>query len=381
MAESTQYQHATDPHSQESSQVLQELSGQLGDDGATVLYLAAQMAAAPIQEQLLNWVFEQTGQNFAAQAGLSACEALQIAQQVEPGIWAIDGEVASHMALSLTEAEQEEAVALKHEAVQFFNLAVDGHIEAPLIASDLDHIRFLTAQITNEAECDLLIWLADFAYQNGDSLTSAQSWQSIYHYLAHTFGEEHENTLTSMNNLAENLRALGNYDDALALYQQQLDIYDKILGAGDPVSLTAMQNMASVLRQSGDLLAARDIELKVLEQRKVSLGEDHPDTLMCMNNFASTLKALGELDQARALQQTVLAKQKTQHDIEAPQVTEAAWNLIQTFLIQSDYDAMQDVLFDDLFWLMDDNAVIKSQSQLQVKDMLKELLNQQGQSH
>ncbi len=378
MTESTQDHNATTLHTEDQAQVLQELSEQLGESGSAVLYLAAQMATVPLQEQLVSWVFEQSGQDLAAGEGLAACEKLHLAEQVEPGVWSVDCEVASHMVLSLKEPEQEYALGLRLAAVQFFNLSVDGHIPAPLIASDLEHIRFLTSQVTSEIECDLLIWLADFAYQNDDAATSAQSWQAIYNYLGETFGEEHENTLTAMNNLAENLRALGHFDDALALYKYQLDICNRVFGDDDLSTLTSMQNMAAVLRESGDLLAAKDVELKVLEQRKVSQGEDHPDTLITINNFASTLKGLGDLVQARVLQQEVLLKQKARHSIEAPEVTEAAWNLIQTFLAQDDYDAVQDVLFDDLFWLMNDNAVIQSQSQLKIKDMLMELLNQRA---
>lgn len=378
MAESTQDHNVTTLHTEDQAQVLQELSEQLGDSGSAVLYLAAQMATVPIQEQLISWVFEQSGQNLAAGEGLAACEKLHLAEQVEPGVWLIDCEVASHMVLSLTNSEQEYALELRVAAVQFFNLSVDGHISAPLIASDLEHIRFLTSQVTSEAECDLLIWLADFAYQNDDAATSAQSWQAIYHYLSETFGEEHDNTLTAVNNLADNLRSLGHFEDALSLYKSQLDICQRIFGEEDLSTLTSMQNMATVLRESGDLLTARDVELKVLEQRRVSQGEDHPDTLVAMHNFASTLKGLGDIDQARGLQEEVLIKQKACHRIEDPEVTEAAWNLIQTYLAQDDYDAMQDVLFDDLFWLMSDNVVIQSQSQLKIKDMLMELLNQRA---
>ncbi len=378
MTESTRDHNVTALYTEDQAQVLQELSEQLGESGSAVLYLAAQMAAAPLQEQLVSWVFEQSGQDIAAEEGFAVCAKLHLAEEIEPGIWSIDCEVASHLTSSLTETAQEKALQLRQIAVQFFNLSVDGHIQAPLIASDLEHIRFLTSQVTSEVECDLLIWLADFAYKNNDTATSAQSWQTIYQYLSETFGEEHENTLIAMNNLAENLRALGHYDEALALYKDQLDICNRVFGEDNVSTLTSVQNLASVLRESGDLLAARDFELRVLEQRKVSLGEDHPDTLVSMNNYASTLKGLGDLDQARAIQQKVLIKQKAYHRIEDPEVTEAAWNLIQTFLLQDDYDATQDVLFDDLFWLMDDNAVLQSHSQAKIKDMLMELLSQKA---
>ncbi len=355
---------------------LRLLTEQLSEGGLSVLYLAAQMAAVPIQAALLQWVFEQSGQSFAAVDALADCERLNLAVQVESGLWQIDGEVASHIAISLSPSEEEKALQLKQQAVQYLTLAVDGQINAPLLASDLEHIRFLTAHADTDAQCDLLIWLADFSFQNGDTVTAAESWQTIYHYMEKTQGEEHEDTLTAMNNLSESLRQLGNLEDAKKLYKHQIEICHRVLGPIDDATLIAMNNLASVLREIGDLIGAKNTEEQVLEQRMAALGDDHPDTLICMNNLASTLKAMGEFDQARVLQQEILTKRKQLFPIEHPQVTESAWNLAQTFLAQDDYDSMQDVLFDDLFWLMDENAVIQTANQHKIRDMMLKLLNQ-----
>lgn len=354
---------------------LPELRALIGDGGVSVLFLAAQMAVVPVQQTLLQWVFEQSGQDVTAEQALALCEQNQLALMSEPGLWQLDCELAAHIVTGLSEQEQQKALELKNHAVRYLLLAVEGEIEAPLVASDLEHIRFLSAYPVTDDQCDLLVWLADFAYQNGDSATSADSWQGIYEHLLKTEGDQSDNTLVAMNNLAESLRLLGELDEARELYKKQVAIYSDLSGPDNSATLTAMINLAAVLRQSNDLSGARVMEEQVVESRSRTLGETHPDTLSAANSLASTLKAMGDLDAARNLQSDVLHMSKAVLPVTHPLVTEAAWNLSQTMLAQDDYDSMQDIIFDDLFWLMDENADIQTQSQDQIRAMLTQLLS------
>jgi len=56
-------------------------------------------------------------------------------------------------------------------------------------------------------------------------------------------GAEHPDTAQSMNNLAELLRAKGDYEAAEPLYRRALDIFTKVLGEQHPNTITVSGNL------------------------------------------------------------------------------------------------------------------------------------------
>jgi hypothetical protein len=84
------------------------------------------------------------------------------------------------------------------------------------------------------------------------------------------------------------------------------ELRERTLGEEHPDTLASMNNLASTLSAQGDLPGARALQERVLEARRRVLGEEHPDTLASMNNLALTLSAQGDLPGARALQERVL---------------------------------------------------------------------------
>ena len=120
-------------------------------------------------------------------------------------------------------------------------------------------------------------------------------------------GEEHPDTLTSMSNLAETLRAQGDLPRARGLQESVLAVRRRVLGEEHPDTLTSMNNLAGTLRAQGDLPGARGLQETVLAVCRRVLGEEHPDTLTSMNNLAESLVDQGDLPGARGLQETVLA--------------------------------------------------------------------------
>ena len=63
----------------------------------------------------------------------------------------------------------------------------------------------------------------------------------------------------------------------------------RILGEEHPDTLISMDNLASIYRDQGRLKEAENLEVQVMEVRKRVLGEDHPDTQTSMINLALTL--------------------------------------------------------------------------------------------
>jgi hypothetical protein len=60
----------------------------------------------------------------------------------------------------------------------------------------------------------------------------------------------------------------------------------RVLGDDHPNTLATMNNLAETLRAQDNLSEAREMHDNVLESRRRILGENHPNTLTSMNNLA-----------------------------------------------------------------------------------------------
>ncbi|MEM7587852.1 MAG: FxSxx-COOH system tetratricopeptide repeat protein, partial [Acidobacteriota bacterium] len=140
----------------------------------------------------------------------------------------------------------------------------------------------------------------------GDASGARSLHESALEVRRRVLGEEHPDTLISMNNLAETLWSLGDASGARSLLESALKVSRRVLGEEHPDTLTSMNNMASTLRALGDASGARSLHDSALEVRRRVLGEEHPDTLISMNNLATTLRALGDASGARSLHESAL---------------------------------------------------------------------------
>lgn len=81
-----------------------------------------------------------------------------------------------------------------------------------------------------------------------------------YTELKKLLGEEHSDTLTSMNNLAIVLYSQAKYKDAEKLHRKTLAIRQKVLGKEHPSTLSSMNNLALVLGSQGNYQDAEDLD-------------------------------------------------------------------------------------------------------------------------
>ena len=120
-------------------------------------------------------------------------------------------------------------------------------------------------------------------------------------------GPEHPDTATSVNNLAELLRAQGDLAGARPLYERALAIYEKALGPEHPWTATSLNNLAILLEDQGDLAGSRPLKERALAIYEKALGPEHPDTALSINNLAFLLWTQGDLAGARPLYERALA--------------------------------------------------------------------------
>jgi len=76
-------------------------------------------------------------------------------------------------------------------------------------------------------------------------------------------------------------------------------------GEAHPDTLRSMNNLAETLRAQGDLAGAHGLHQRGLEASGRVLGEDHPQTRISTNRLAATIQALGD-QAARGLRERVL---------------------------------------------------------------------------
>lgn len=128
--------------------------------------------------------------------------------------------------------------------------------------------------------------------------------------LRRVLGDDHPDTLHSLNDLAAIRRDLGDLEDARELFEQALAARRRVLGDDHHDTLWSMHGLGMTLQAVGELQAARQLHEHVLTARRQVLGDDHPTTLTSMSNLAETYRALGDLQHARALHQKTLTARR-----------------------------------------------------------------------
>lgn len=123
-------------------------------------------------------------------------------------------------------------------------------------------------------------------------------------------GDEHCETLESMDNLAETFSDMEMYQEALNLSKEVLEIRKRILGTEHPDTLESMNNIADIYSDMKMDKEALDLSKEVLATRKRVLGEEHPDSLSSMNNLAVIYSQMEMHKEASALSEKGLELSK-----------------------------------------------------------------------
>ena len=112
--------------------------------------------------------------------------------------------------------------------------------------------------------------------------------EKIYNYCKIHFGEENEDTLVWMNNLAFTCDIGGYYQKAIEVAKQCYELRCKVLGEEDLDTLASLNNYATYcLNQPGCNEIAMELTKKCYQLRCKVLGEKHPDTLISLHTLAS----------------------------------------------------------------------------------------------
>jgi tetratricopeptide (TPR) repeat protein len=124
-------------------------------------------------------------------------------------------------------------------------------------------------------------------------------------------GKEHPNTLISRNNLGLVLSSQGKYAEAEEIYQETLLLREKVLGKGHEDTLISRNNLGSALTDQGKYVEAEAMHRETLLLQEKVLGKEHPDTLISRNNLGSALSDQGKYAKAEEIHQETLALKET----------------------------------------------------------------------
>ncbi|MEM6936874.1 MAG: serine/threonine-protein kinase [Pseudomonadota bacterium] len=105
-------------------------------------------------------------------------------------------------------------------------------------------------------------------------------------------GKGSQEALTTMISVGHGHYALGEFDEALAIFGEVYEGQLGHLGAKHPTVLSALHNYATLLKQVGDLAEAERQYLDLLALRREVLGDRHAQTLNTLHNLGELYQAL-----------------------------------------------------------------------------------------
>jgi tetratricopeptide (TPR) repeat protein len=142
-----------------------------------------------------------------------------------------------------------------------------------------------------------------------------------------SFGPDHSEVATALNNLALLLRDTNRLGEAEPLMRRTLAIDEKSFGPNHPEVATALSNLALLLRDTNRLDEAEPLVRRSLSIDEKSFGPDHPKVAIRLNNLAQLLQATNRLGEAEPLMRRALAIDERSFGPDHPGVTTALNNL------------------------------------------------------
>ncbi len=131
-------------------------------------------------------------------------------------------------------------------------------------------------------------------------------------------GEEHPETLKSLEGMGELLDAQGKPDAARPYVSEVLAVRRRLLGEDNADTLASIAAMGTILHDQGKLSEAEPYLRKAWEKRRRLLGEDDPDTLGSLSDVAGLLVDQGKFSEAEPYMREALAKLRRVRGEEAP---------------------------------------------------------------
>jgi non-specific serine/threonine protein kinase/serine/threonine-protein kinase len=186
--------------------------------------------------------------------------------------------------------------------------------------------------------------LGDLLYAQGRLDEAEPLMQETLEISRRLLGDEHPRTLDAVLNLGALFSARGKLDKAEPLYREALEGHRRTLGGDHPSTLQSTNNLGFLLKKQGKLNEAESLYRKTLEGRRRTLGDDHPNTLVSINNLGALLKAQGKLDEAESFYREALEGLRRMLGNEHPSTLTSTNNLGLLLMKQGKLDESEPLL-------------------------------------
>jgi eukaryotic-like serine/threonine-protein kinase len=130
---------------------------------------------------------------------------------------------------------------------------------------------------------------------------------------------------------------LGLYPRAQLLFQQAIEIRQRVLGPENPDTLRSVGSLALVLDYQGHYAEAEKLQRETLDIRRRVLGPEHPDTLNSTGNLANVLADEGHYAEAEKLGRETLDIRRRVFGPENPDTLNSMDSLARILLYESHY--------------------------------------------
>lgn len=218
----------------------------------------------------------------------------------EPDNWPIYVDLSAHLAASdAYESDAEPLRSLLYNQVQFFYRWGDHKRSTEL--SEQIYRTWLERLGENHPETLRMgRWYGFMLWVQGRYAEAIPLNLDLLERHRLTFGEEHEETIVAMGQVAADKRAEGDFVGGLELSKRSYDICVRYLGDDDPTTLIVAHSLGVNLRLVGDFASALELDADTWDHRVQIYGQEHEITLLTQVGLTLDRRELGHYREAAA---------------------------------------------------------------------------------
>jgi len=210
----------------------------------------------------------------------------------------------------------------------------------PQAEQQLERAFDLRHRILGDEHRDTLDTLNDLAllyFEQGKYAQAEPLSSKVLEIERRVLGEEHPDTLEAMGNLATLYLYEGKYAQAEPLFSKAVEVNRRVRGEEHRETLAVMSNLAGLYQDQGRYPQAEQLYIKVLNGMRHVNGDEHPDTLATINNLAGLYRDEGKYAEAEPLFIKVMEVARRLLGEEHPDTLTAVNNLAGVYLDQGKY--------------------------------------------
>ncbi|MET8140680.1 FxSxx-COOH system tetratricopeptide repeat protein [Sphaerisporangium sp. NPDC005288] len=162
--------------------------------------------------------------------------------------------------------------------------------------------------------------------------------------LKENFGDDHPRTLAAANNLAVSLRTVGRFADARDVDEDTYQRRILVLGAQHPYTLFSGANLGGDLRDAGEYTKSVQLLRQMYEQHRTLLGEDYPDTLRTAKSLGVSLRKAGFYSEAFQLTEQTSKLFERVYGVESPDTLVCRINLASDLAALGEKSQARDIV-------------------------------------